>query len=120
MLLFQKKFLESIRSGEKTQTIRIWPHRKMRVGQRSYIPGVGYIEIMAVDAVELAELELHDALLDGFPSLELLLAEIARLYPAGLSNGEQTFRVRFRVLSPPEQEIAAAERKARKAKLKPS
>jgi hypothetical protein len=120
MLLFQKKFIEGIRSGEKTQTMRIWPHRKMRVGQRSYIPGVGYIEITAVDAVELAELDEHDAQLDGFSSLEQLLAEIARLYPAGLSHGEQTYRIRFRVLTPAEQEIAVAQREARKAKLKQS
>ena len=40
MLLFKKKFLAAIRSGRKTQTIRLWKHQRMRSGQRSYIPGV--------------------------------------------------------------------------------
>ena len=45
MLLFKKKFLPAIRAGEKTQTIRLWKFRHLRSGQRSYIPGVGYIRI---------------------------------------------------------------------------
>ena len=61
MLLFKKKFLQAIRSGEKTQTVRLWPFCRMRSGQRSYIPGVGYIRIDAVDEVELAHLTDDDA-----------------------------------------------------------
>ena len=45
MLLFKQKFLEAIRSGEKCQTIRLWKHRRMRVGQRSFIPGIASIKI---------------------------------------------------------------------------
>jgi hypothetical protein len=114
MLLFKKKFLDLIRSGEKTQTIRIWPHRKYRAGQRSYIPGVGYIAIETVDAVALGELTDRDAQLDGFVTVEQLRQEIARLYPDGLTGGHQAFRVRFRVFSAEEQAIAAAEREKRK------
>ena len=40
-----KAILDDIRSGAKTQTIRLWKHRMMRSGQRSYIPGVGYIRM---------------------------------------------------------------------------
>jgi hypothetical protein len=120
MLLFQKQFIAGIRSGSKSQTIRIWPHRKMRVGQRSYIPGVGYITVTAVDPVELADLTEDDARLDGFESVAALLAEIARLYPAGLEQGRQAFRIRFAVLSPEEQALAVAERQRKKEKSQSS
>ena len=68
MLLFKKRFLDAIRSGRKTQTIRLWRHRKMRAGQRSYIPGAGYIRIDAVEEVQLADLTDDDARPDGFPT----------------------------------------------------
>ena len=35
---FQEEFLSAIRSGQKTQTIRLWKFARMRAGQRSYIP----------------------------------------------------------------------------------
>ena len=56
MLLFKKKFLPAILAGQKTQTIRLWKHRRMRPGQRSYIPGAGHIRLIAVDEVDLAQL----------------------------------------------------------------
>ena len=97
MLLFKKKFLEAIRRGEKTQTVRLWKHRKMRPGQRSYIPGAGYIRVHSVDQVELAELNDEDARLDGFGSVEALRAEIAALYPQQLADGYRAYRVRFAI-----------------------
>ncbi len=39
MLLFKKKFLAAIREGSKTQTIRLWKHRRMRAGQVTVKPG---------------------------------------------------------------------------------
>ena len=95
MLLFKKKFLPAIRSGQKTQTIRLWKHRRMRTGQRSYIPGVGPIRLIAVDRVELAQLTDADARPDGFDSADLLRAEIAQLYPEQLADGHQAYRIRF-------------------------
>ncbi len=68
MLLFKKKFLQAIRAGEKTQTIRLWKHRRMRAGQRSYIPGVGAIRVTLVEEVELDRLTDADARPDGFVS----------------------------------------------------
>ena len=94
MLLFKKKFLAAIRAGEKTQTIRLWKHRRMRAGQRSYIPGIGPIRLTAVEEVDLDGLTDADARPDGFQSAAELRAEIARLYPAatgrrlsGVSSG---------------------------------
>ncbi len=95
MLLFKKKFLPAIRSGQKTQTIRLWKCCRMRPGQRSYIPGAGHIRLVTVDKVELAQLTDADARPDGFDSADLLRAEIARLYPQQLAEGYQAYRIVF-------------------------
>ncbi len=95
MLLFKKKFLAAIRGGEKTQTIRLWKHRRMRAGQRSYIPGVGPIRLTAVEEVDLDGLTDADARPDGFDSAAELRAEIARLYPQQLAAGYRAYRVAF-------------------------
>jgi hypothetical protein len=95
MLLFKKKFLDAIRAGEKTQTIRLWRHRRMRAGQRSYIPGVGAIRITLVEEVDLDRLSDADARPDGFASADQLRAEIARLYPQQLAAGHRAYRIVF-------------------------
>jgi len=95
MLLFKKKFLDAIRAGEKTQTIRLWTHRRMKTGQRSYIPGVGHIRLTAVDEVELEQLTDADAKPDGFDSADALRAELAQLYAKQLAEGYRAFRVVF-------------------------
>jgi hypothetical protein len=97
MLLFKKKFLAAIRSGQKTQTIRLWKHRRMRAGQPSYIPGIGRIRITAVEAVDLAQLTDADARPDGFDTADQLRAEIARLYPEQLAAGHRAYRIVFEI-----------------------
>jgi hypothetical protein len=117
MLLFKKKFMDAIRSGRKTQTVRLWKYRKMKPGQRSYIPGAGYIQISDVDEVSLAELTEDDAKLDGFDSSAALRCEIELLYPKQLAAGHKEFRVRFSILPDDvQQELKAAKKliKARK------
>jgi hypothetical protein len=103
MLLFKKKFLDAIRRGEKTQTIRLWDRRRMKTGQRSYIPGVGYIHVERVELVALADLTDADALPDGFTSAAQLQEELRTLYADGLAKGYQAYRVVFRVLPAEEQ-----------------
>ena len=98
MLLFKKKFLPAIRCGEKTQTIRLWKFRKMKAGQRSYIPGAGYIRITAVEEVELDRLTDSDARPDGFDSADALRTEIAALYPQQLADGYRAFRIVFELV----------------------
>ena len=95
MLLFKKKFLPAIRSGQKTQTVRLWKYCRMRAGQRSYIPGAGHIRVIAVDPIELAQLTDADARPDGFDTAEQLRAEIARLYPEQLAAGYRAYRIVF-------------------------
>ena len=115
MLLFKKKFMPAIRGGEKTQTIRLWNVCRMKSGQRSYIPGAGYIRVIAVEPVELAELTDDDARPDGFASVAELRRELETLYAAQLADGHRAYRVRFELFSSDEQAAARAERKARKA-----
>ncbi len=95
MLLFKKKFLDAIRRGEKTQTIRLWKHRRMKAGQRSYIPGAGPIRVLAIEEVSLDRLTDADARPDGFDSADELRQEIVRLYPQQLAGGYRVFRVVF-------------------------
>jgi hypothetical protein len=102
VLLFKKKFLPAIRSGEKTQTIRLWRYCRMRAGQRSYIPGVGAIRILAIEQVDLDQLTDADAKPDGFDNIEQLRSEITRLYPDALDKGYRAYRIRFAVLPPEE------------------
>ena len=113
MLLFKKKFLDWIRDGRKTQTVRLWKYRKMKVGQRSYIPGAGYISIDAVDEVALPALTDDDAKLDGFDSATALRHEIEQLYPQQLAAGHRAFRIRFTLLPPDVQhEMRLAKKQA--------
>jgi hypothetical protein len=98
MLLFKKKFLPAIRSGEKTQTIRLWKWRQMRAGQRSYIPGAGYVSIDGVDEVQLADLTDADAVPDGFPTADALRRELEDIYGDKLAAGYKAFRIVFRLI----------------------
>jgi hypothetical protein len=97
MLLFKKKFLPAIRSGEKTQTIRLWKWRMMRAGQRSYIPGAGHILVDCVDEVRLDELTDADAVPDGFATAEALRSELTSIYGDKLAAGYKAFRIAFHV-----------------------
>jgi hypothetical protein len=99
MLLFKRKFLDDIRSGTKTQTIRLWKHRMMRSGQRSYIPGVGPVKITVVEQVDVNTLTDADAIPDGFPTAAALQNELRTIYGEKLSNGHQAYRVVFHRVS---------------------
>ena len=98
MLLFKKKFLPAIRRGEKTQTIRLWKWRMMRAGQRSYIPGAGYIRIDQVEQVRLEDLTDEDAIPDGFATADALRTEINEIYAEKVAAGYKAFRVVFHLL----------------------
>jgi hypothetical protein len=99
VLLFKREFLPAIRRGEKTQTIRLWKYRRMKAGQRSYIPGAGAIGITAVDEVDLDRLTDADARPDGFDSADQLRARLTQLYPNQLARGYRAYRVVFVLLS---------------------
>jgi hypothetical protein len=98
MLLFKRKFLDAIRCGTKTQTIRLWKHRRMRAGQRSYIPGIGTIRITLIERVDLDELTDADAIPDGFASAAELQAELRAIYGDKLAAGHQAYRIAFETI----------------------
>lgn len=114
MLLFKKKFLDAIRSGEKTQTIRLWNACRMKTGQRSYIPGAGYIRVVSVEPVEIESLTDDDARPDGFATAGDLRQELNSLYAEALAAGQQAYRVRFELFSEAEQAEAVVQRRAAK------
>jgi len=95
MLLFKRQFLPAIRTGAKTQTIRLWKHRMMRPGQRSYIPGVGPVRITRVEPVDLDRLTDADAVPDGFATADQLRAELRAIYGERLAAGHAAYRVVF-------------------------
>ena len=95
MLLFKREYLPAIRSGEKRQTIRVWNHRRMRSGQRSYIPGFGRVRITCVERVKIGDLTDADARLDGFSTAEALRQELGSLYAEQIEAGWQAYRVCF-------------------------
>ncbi len=118
MLLFKKKFLEPIRAGTKTQTLRCWKGCRVRPGRRSYIPGAGYVHIESVEPVELEALSDADAVPDGFETADQLRAELRSLYPDRLGKDYRLYKIVFRLLPPEEQETIIAERERRKSDKK--
>lgn len=114
MLLFKKKFFDAIRSGRKTQTIRLWKACRLRAGGLCYVPGIGYTRITETAEVRLDELTDEDAKLDGFDSAAALMHEIRELYADRLQSGYRAFRIRFEVVG--EEEAKAARYRARERK----
>jgi hypothetical protein len=94
VLLFKKKFFEAIRSGTKCQTVRVWPRRRLRPGQREFIPGLGPVRITAFEPLRPLDLSEEDARLDGFASRAALLKELEGLYGDRLQS-VPCFRIRF-------------------------
>jgi len=76
----------------------------MRAGQRSYIPGIGRIQIDRVEQVCLEDLTDEDALPDGFETADALRAELHSIYAEKLAEGYQAFRVVFHIL----EEVASS------------
>ena len=90
----------------------------MKSGQRSYVPGVGYIAIESVEPVELSMLTDADAVLDGFPTAELLRKEIRTLYTSEERKKLTPFRIGFSVYPPREQQRMSEERQQQKKEKK--
>ena len=118
MLLFKKKFIELIKKGVKTQTIRLWRRCQLRAGQRSYIPGIGYIAILSVEKVEIDALTDADAKPDGFANAKLLRKELQKIYANEIKRGYKAYRVCFSVYPPEVQQSMKAEKAKKKAATK--
>ena len=60
-LLFRKVFWEPIARGTKRTTVRRWDRPRLKVGQRAYALGIGWLQIKTVDAIDLNVLTDDDA-----------------------------------------------------------
>lgn len=94
-LFFKKRFQDAIRAGTKRTTIRRWDRPMVHAGQQAFSPGLGWLLIDAVDAVELDALGDDDADADGFASVAEMKQLLIELYPAHATDQKRWFRVRF-------------------------
>lgn len=94
-ILFKQRFLDAIRRGEKTTTLRRWKSCRLQAGSRAKAPGLGWLNIHSCERIELKDLTEADALADGFKSLKELMATLAQIYPNCATDGREWFRVVF-------------------------
>lgn len=95
-ILFKRRFVEAIRRGEKTTTLRRWKSCRVRSGAKVRVLGVGWLKIVSCDEIALGELTAADAQADGFKTLKELMKTLAELYPNHKSDGRKWYRVVFR------------------------
>ena len=94
-LFFKKPLQEAIREGRKRTTIRQWDRARLRAGEEAFAPGLGWLAVERVDAIELSRLREADAHADGFASLRELRKALRDLYPGRATDGKHWFRVSF-------------------------
>ena len=94
-LLFKRQFVDSIRSGTKTTTLRRWKYAKLHPGVRAFAPGVGWLKILACQRIEPKKLTNADARADGFASLQKLLKTLREIYPNQEGDGRHWYRIAF-------------------------
>ncbi|MGD0462783.1 MAG: ASCH domain-containing protein [Tepidisphaeraceae bacterium] len=94
-LLFKRQFIDSIRRGTKTSTLRRWKYARLHPGTRASVPGVGWLRILSCRRVEQKDLTSADATADGFKSLKELLDTLRELYPRQDDDGRHWYRVAF-------------------------
>lgn len=95
-ILFKRRFIDAIRRGDKTTTLRRWKSCRLRRGARVSVPGAGWLKILSCKPIKLKDLTDKDAQADGFTSLKDLLVTLGQLYPDQKSDGRKWYRVVFR------------------------
>jgi hypothetical protein len=99
-ILFKRRFIDAIRRGDKTTTLRRWKTCRLRAGSRAKVRGLGWLNILSCEKIDLEDLTEADAQADGFASLEELLKTLAQIYPNCAADGRQWFRVVFSLEGP--------------------
>jgi hypothetical protein len=108
LFVFKKEYKALIRSGRKTQTVRVWKPRKgsgksgyatyLKAGKIIKSPGLGRLRIDEIVELKLSDLTQEDARLDGFKSREEMLAAIRKIYKLKQSDDSMCYRIRFKYL----------------------
>ena len=109
-ILFKRQFIDAIRRGDKTTTLRRWKSCRLSAGSRAFAPGVGWLKILSCREINLKDLTAGDAQADGFASLSELLITLGQIYPNQKTDGRRWYRVAFH----PEDQDSASPRNARK------
>ncbi|MGA2441142.1 MAG: ASCH domain-containing protein [Tepidisphaeraceae bacterium] len=99
-ILFKRQFIDAIRRGDKTTTLRRWKSCRLSSGSRAFAPGVGWLKILSCEEINLKDLTYDDAQADGFASLSELLATLRQIYPNHKTDGRCWYRVVFRPEAP--------------------
>jgi hypothetical protein len=94
-ILFKRRFIDAIRRGDKTTTLRRWKSCRLHAGDRARVMGLGWLNILSCEKIALKDLTEADALADGFKSLKDLQKTLAQIYPNCANDGRQWFRVVF-------------------------
>jgi len=95
-MLFKRRFIDAIRRGDKTTTLRRWKSSRVRGGARARVPGLGWLSILSCEKIDLKDLTEADAQADGFESLKELLKTLAQIYPNCAKDGRHWFRIVFK------------------------
>src|SRR5580692_6387801 len=96
-LFFKRDLQLAIREGRKQTTIRRWARPLLSAGQQAYSPGLGWLAIESVEAIELHDLNDDHARADGFDTKILLVEALRAYYPDFDRDEKQWFLIRFRI-----------------------
>jgi hypothetical protein len=109
-LRFIKRFQALIKDGTKTQTIRCWKKPQVTAGDLCRSDGIGVLEIVSIDRIELNSLSEGDAKREGFKTVKELLSAIRKIYGKG-REGYGFYRIRFRLLPTSDIPLSSCELK---------
>ena len=110
MLLFPKKYITMIRLGRKTTALRVAGYSHWHVGQRAFVPTVGYVVFDRVERADFVKLTDDDIRRIGCDSREELWTELLNEY-SEQDILKRLWRIDFHILPLEEQERIVEDRK---------
>lgn len=93
-MLFERRLRDGIHDGSITVAFRAWKRPQVKVGG-IYETGLDRIEMLAVDMVELSDIDHADACAAGFADIEQAASSIQQ------RDGTTIYRLRFRRTAAP-------------------
>jgi hypothetical protein len=96
MLLFQKRFLSGIVSGDITVTFRQWPKLRVKPGGRYRAHPIGVVEVTDVARVQVKDISAAEARRAGFESLDELLEYLQPAAKGAFGRETELYRIELR------------------------